>query len=149
MPRVEFETIVAKPVCSSDGTWHGDKIVGFRIVSMRLTGAEFEKWIEGKHPLQRALKRCPKCGFWNAKVRHRCLMCHADLPDPDPKYRATGKPIDIPLSRRNKKILSLLSQRPMTPFELAQHLGLRERTVEVELKYLAKLGFVILVEEDE
>ena len=57
------------------------------------------------------------------------------------KWLRTDRPINIPLSRRNRKILDFV-KAPKTTREIALHAGITEKTAGVELRYLKGLGFV-------
>ena len=58
-------------------------------------------------------------------------------------YLATEQTPDRSLSRRNRRILSILKAEGTTPiYELAKRLELRISTIEVELKFLERLGLV-------
>ena len=57
----------------------------------------------------------------------------------NPKYIYEG---EVPISRRNKQILSLIQGVYRTPKQISEELGLSESTVKVELRYLETLNLV-------
>jgi len=62
------------------------------------------------------------------------------------KFKRTGRPAEgFALSRRNKTILRLLDEGPLTSTEIAAKLGLRVITIDIELSYLAGLDLVEFV----
>lgn len=66
-----------------------------------------------------------------------------DLTSFGAKFAETGKSVTIPLTGRNRRIISLLRlEGSMNTDELAKRLKLGESTVLIELIYLQNLGFV-------
>ena len=57
------------------------------------------------------------------------------------KCRKTDKPA-VGVSLRNKRILSILSEKPTGPKSIAKKLNLTASTVRKELLYLESLSFV-------
>lgn len=52
-----------------------DKVVGSEILELWLSGIQYERWLDGKHPLQENARQCPNCGTWVANGCKVCINC--------------------------------------------------------------------------
>jgi len=76
-----------------------DQIEGFVSSTVRLKNEKFERWLSGKHALEKGMVQCPKCQRFNNGLRRVCTYCNTMLP----VLPAPSKPINQPINEKKSK----------------------------------------------
>ena len=75
-PITNPKGILLEVDCLKIDVYKGDRyIVGFTTSTVRLKNEKLERWLKGKHPLERGMAQCPKCERWNNAIRKVCMYC--------------------------------------------------------------------------
>jgi len=79
-------------------------IEGFITSTIRLKNEKFERWLKGKHVLQKGMVQCPRCQKFNNALRKVCEYCNALLPEL-PKNQEIKQEKPAPVETREEKVI--------------------------------------------
>jgi len=96
-------------------------IEGFTTSTVRLKDQKFERWLSGKHKLEKNMAQCPVCERWNNALRRVCMYCGVMLKDL-PKEEPFKLPVKPKVEDKNKKIISYRQETRFLPKKLKKKL---------------------------